>query len=92
MFRGTRWQSVNDTSRQQYILNAHRVLLTRARQGVVIFVPEGDADDPTRKPKWYDNLYEYFLDCGVQPYPGAAHLEPSFKTLGHPDDSAVPRR
>ena len=65
-FRGTRWQAVNDISRQIYMLNAHRVLLTRARQGVIVFVPEGDVDDPTRNPKWYDNLYAYFLRCGTQ--------------------------
>jgi hypothetical protein len=46
-FRGTRWQAVKDTDRRKYILNAHRVLLTRARQGVVIFVPNGHLDDPT---------------------------------------------
>src|SRR5579862_4433480 len=55
-FRGTRWQSVNDFARRRYIMNAHRVLLTRARQGVVIFVPRGDEDDPTRQPGWYSQL------------------------------------
>ncbi len=64
-FRGTRWQAVNDVDRRKYTLNAHRVLLTRARQGVVIFVPNGDVDDPTRNPRWYDDLYEYFVGCGV---------------------------
>jgi Uncharacterized conserved protein (DUF2075) len=68
-FRGTRWQAVNDPSRQRYILNAHRVLLTRARQGVIVFVPKGDADDRTRNPKWYDDLHAYFLGCGVQTFP-----------------------
>jgi len=64
-FRGTRWETVHDIDRRKYTLNAHRVLLTRARQGVVIFVPEGDVNDPTRNPSWYDNLYKYFLACGV---------------------------
>ena len=64
-FRGTRWQAVNDLDRRKYILNAHRVLLTRARQGVVIFVPHGDINDPTRMPCWYDDLYDYFIGCGV---------------------------
>ena len=67
LFRGTRWQSVNDIDRKQYILNAHRVLLTRARQGVVIFVPKGNARDHTRDPNWYNSLYEYFVSCGVTP-------------------------
>jgi hypothetical protein len=64
-FRGTRWQTVNDLDRRKYTLNAHRVLLTRARQGVVIFIPNGDLNDPTRDPRWYDDLYDYFLGCGV---------------------------
>jgi DUF2075 family protein len=66
-FRGTRWQAVNDLDRKQYILNAHRVLLTRARQGVIIFVPSGDGRDPTRNPSWYDAIYDYLIRCGVAP-------------------------
>jgi hypothetical protein len=65
-FRGTRWQAVNDIDRRKYVLNAHRVLLTRARQGVVVFVPNGDIDDPTRKPCWYEDIYQYFVGCGVK--------------------------
>jgi hypothetical protein len=65
-FRGTRWQAVNDPDRRQYILNAHRVLLTRARQGVVVFLPNGDSNDPTRKPSWYEDLYRYFVECGLK--------------------------
>src|SRR5207253_10773637 len=47
-FTGTKWQNVNDDNRKVYLTNAYRVLLTRARQGLVIFIPEGDADDATR--------------------------------------------
>ena len=65
-FRGTRWQEVRDMDRRKYILNAHRVLLTRARQGTIIFVPNGDILDPTRKPHWYQDLFDYFIACGVQ--------------------------
>lgn len=64
-FRGTRWQAVKDVDRRKYILNAHRVLLTRARQGSIIFIPHGDIDDPTRKPRWYEDLCDYFVGCGV---------------------------
>lgn len=64
-FRGTGWQAVNDRDRKQYILNAHRVLLTRARQGVVVFVPNGHCRDPTRDPNWYDDLHDYLLRCGL---------------------------
>jgi hypothetical protein len=58
-FRGCQWQRVHKPDRQRYLLNAYRVLLTRARQGMVIFVPKGDAADHTRLPKFYDETYEY---------------------------------
>ena len=67
LFKGTRWQSVKDPDRKQYIINAHRVLLTRARQGVVNLIPKGDAQDHTRDPNWYNSLYQYFISCGVTP-------------------------
>lgn len=66
-FKGTKWQNVNDTTKQLYLLNAYRVLLTRARQGMVIFVPKGDLRDPTRPPSYYDMTYDYMLSCGVVP-------------------------
>ncbi|WP_348814493.1 DUF2075 domain-containing protein [Halomonas sp. H10-59] len=64
-FRGTNWQNVNDDIRKRYLLNTYRVLLTRARQGMVVFLPEGDESDRTRKPEFYDPVFEYFLRCGV---------------------------
>lgn len=64
-FRGSKWQSVKAESRQIYLMNAYRVLLTRARQGMVIFVPKGDVEDATRPPSFYDGTYQYLLDCGV---------------------------
>ena len=64
-FRGTEWQSVNDSVKQRYLLNTYRVLLTRARQGMIIFVPEGNDSDRTRKPEFYDPTFEYFIQCGV---------------------------
>ena len=67
LFKGSKWQNVNDPERHQYILNAHRVLLTRARQGNILFVPFGDHNDETRNPIWYDNLYDYFLEYGLKP-------------------------
>lgn len=65
-FRGTEWQNINDDIRRRYLLNAYRVLLTRARQGMVIFIPEGDKLDRTRKPEFYDPLFQYFIQCGVK--------------------------
>ena len=57
-FRGTEWQNVSDPLRQRYLKNAYRVLLTRARQGMVIFVPEGDPLDATRNKEFYDGTYQ----------------------------------
>jgi len=64
-FRGTAWNNVNDEIRRLYLKNAYRVLLTRARQGMVIFVPEGDPSDHTRQPEFYDQTAEYLMQCGI---------------------------
>lgn len=68
-FYGNRWQHVNDSTRQRYLKNGYRVLLTRARQGYVIYVPKGSADDPTRQPEFYDGTYSYLLESGVRELP-----------------------
>jgi DUF2075 family protein len=64
-FRGSAWQRVSDQQRQRYIANAYRVLLTRARQGMVIYVPPGDYADHTRLPPLYHAIYAYLRDCGI---------------------------
>jgi hypothetical protein len=64
-FRGSSWQDVADSDRRRYVANAYRVLLTRARQGMVIFVPPGDPKDPTRVPEVYDDVYAYLTACGI---------------------------
>jgi len=64
-FKGTKWQQINDPQRRSYLLNAYRVLLTRARQGLVIFVPEGDSVDPSRNPAYYDGVFEFLQSCGI---------------------------
>jgi hypothetical protein len=56
---------VNNTDNQRYLLNAYRVLLTRARQGMVIFVPPGERRDPTRPPEFYDGTYAFLRESGV---------------------------
>ena len=66
-FRGTKWQGFGQRSRQLCLLNSYRVLLTRARQGFVIFVPRGNRLDATRAPEFYDGTYEYLRECGVSP-------------------------
>lgn len=64
-FRGEKWNHVNVEQRKRYLKNAYRVLLTRARQGLVIFVPSGDKYDPSRVPEYYDGTYEYLLSIGI---------------------------
>ena len=64
-FKGSKWQSVNDKSKRVYLKNAYRVLLTRARQGMVIFVPRGDDLDHTRPPRFYDGTFDYLRACGM---------------------------
>jgi DUF2075 family protein len=64
-FKGSRWQNVNKPENRNYLRNAYRVLLTRARQGMVIFVPPGDATDPTRSPALYDATFNYLTDTGI---------------------------
>lgn len=64
-FRGTRWREIRKQARQEYLKNAYRVLLTRARQGMVIVVPEGEAEDPTRRPGYYDATFEYLRGVGL---------------------------
>ncbi|MHB2029906.1 MAG: DNA/RNA helicase domain-containing protein, partial [Acidimicrobiales bacterium] len=64
-FRGSNWTTVRKPDRQLYQKNAYRVLLTRARQGMVIFVPPGDPRDPTRAPDYYDATYNYLKDIGL---------------------------
>lgn len=63
-FCGNRWNNINKEERKQYLKNAYRVLLTRARQGMVIVVPEGDVDDHTRNPDFYDVTYSYLSEIG----------------------------
>ena len=63
---GTKWHKINKTINQEYQLNAYRVLLTRARQGMVIVVPEGDITDSTRDPELYDSTYNYLRSIGLE--------------------------
>jgi len=64
-FEGHRWQRIKSDSRQSFLKNAYRVLLTRARQGMVIVVPEGDTDDKTRNPSYYDGTFEFLKSLGI---------------------------
>ncbi len=66
-FRGTAWQQVRDPVTRRYLVNKYRVLLTRAREGMILFVPPGDPDDPTRPPELEDRVARYLADCGIPP-------------------------
>ena len=65
-FVGTKWQNIKSTDNILYLKNAYRVLLTRARQGFVIFVPTGDETDMTAKPEYYDGIYRYLKSVGIK--------------------------
>ena len=64
-FSGDKWNHIRKAERKLYQKNAYRVLLTRARQGMVIVVPEGDSSDPTRNAAYYDSTFDYLRRIGV---------------------------
>ena len=64
-FRGSSWCNINSLDNRKYLRNAYRVLLTRARQGMVIFVPRGTSNDPTRSPDYYDSTFNYLTEAGI---------------------------
>lgn len=63
-FVGSKWNYIKKAERQMYLKNAYRVLLTRARQGMVIVIPHGDHTDPTRNPEYYDPIFSYLKSIG----------------------------
>ncbi len=67
-FRGTRWNKRGKPEQKRYLVNSYRVLLTRARQGMVLFVPKGvdPEEDVTRDSCYYDAIYDYLISCGVE--------------------------
>ena len=65
-FKGTKWQNINKYVDKEYLKNTYRVLLTRARQGMVIFIPESSDIDHTRQKEFYDNTFEYLKTIGIQ--------------------------
>ena len=65
-FRGTKWNHVNQEQRQHYLKNAYRVLMARARQGLIIYIPEGDEEDPSRLMEYYEGTYQYLKHVGIK--------------------------
>ena len=64
-FKGYKWQNINKEEDKQFTKNAYRVLLTRARQGMVIWIPEGSENDNTRQKEFYDGTYQYLKSIGI---------------------------
>ena len=69
MISGNQWQNIHSNENQRNLKNAYRVLLTRARQGMAIFVPPGSPEDPTRPPAYYDQTYTYLRALGLTQIP-----------------------
>lgn len=65
-FVGNKWQKIHKEVRKKYLINAYRVLLTRARQGMVVVIPEGNKEDHTRQPDFYDNTFNYLKSIGFK--------------------------
>ena len=62
----SKWRPIASPDHRLYRRNAYRVLLTRARQGIVVFIPLGDPADPTRSTEEFDATARFLLDCGVR--------------------------
>ena len=66
-FKGHRWLQVRKREAQGYLLNKYRVLLTRAREGLVVWIPPGDPQDPTREPGRLNRTADLLRECGLRP-------------------------
>ena len=64
-FVGDKWHKVKKLERKQYLKNSYRVLLTRARQGMVIVVPDGNESDKTRLSAYYNKTFDYLTEIGI---------------------------
>lgn len=65
-FKGTKWQFVNNDEIIKYLINSYRVLLTRARQGMIIYIPNGDNEDVTRPNHMYDGTFQFLKSLGIE--------------------------
>lgn len=65
-FTGTTWKNNSNVDRVQYLINSYRVLLTRARQGMVIYIPNGNNEDLTRPTFMYDGTFDFFKAIGIE--------------------------
>jgi hypothetical protein len=76
---GNGWQRVRNEDSRRFLVNSYRVLMTRAREGLAIWIPEGDASDPTRMPEPLDATAAFLVRCGATPLP---------KNIGFADEPA----
>lgn len=65
-FNGSKWNHINDESNKLYLKNAYRVLLTRARQGMIVYIPKGNEADATRLPEFYNETYYFLKEIGIE--------------------------
>lgn len=65
-FKGTKWQNINSDDITNYLINSYRVLLTRARQGMIIYIPDGNDEDITRPSFMYDGTFNFFKTLGIE--------------------------
>ncbi len=81
-FRPTsnKWSEIKSAEKRKYRKNAYRVLLTRARQGIAVYVPAGDPVDVTRKPQEFDDTFAFLLACGAQAMPSDLQSEPAVRS------------
>jgi hypothetical protein len=80
----SKWSSIKSPDKRTYRKNAYRVLLTRARKGMVLFVPKGDSDDATRQPEEFDRTAQFLIRCGVVPLDESATQLLPRPQLAHP--------
>lgn len=65
-FKGSKWQNINQEVSKEYLKNTYRVLMTRARHGMIICIPKGSNIDQTRPSHFYDGTYKYLKEIGIQ--------------------------
>lgn len=69
-FKGTKWQKMKDSSKRLYLKNTYRVILTRARQGMAIYIPSVDGTDATRLREFYEGTFDLLRSCGIPLFDG----------------------
>lgn len=65
-FTGTSWKNIGILTKKEFLVNTYRVLLTRARQGMVIYIPNGQNEDKTRMNHYYDGTFKYLKSIGIK--------------------------